>query len=748
MIDGLLDALKLTIQILRSRARRGELLMIDDLFSITSTLPENTQIFCIDGTLAAPFDISSPITVSPGLSFIWTENGLEKFGSTHRLKQRITDFCQSQHYGQIYLDNSTYLYTPDDTSTLTIVHSLARGVKLLINHSLNTINKNQEPLDALSRDLITAEANSGGRFGLSDLASYLKQATRLEFGLLHLAQSAVAPLARTITVSTASLSERTLSSLVEFLHLPKNSFLPEYSGVLNPFPAIPLPQNSGAELIVNAGLWGKPLATVVPGREATRILLIPITRPFGPRASHEEHTTLAAVDLLFSFTDTLDRRQIERLRACVDTFSQHRFGARRFNLLAQLQGRKLHAPQINFRLRPFGHPTDTSSIDTVLLPMLNDVLYTTSAHSVSVRLYDPQTQALVVAASADGSAGQSDLVPPNQPIAIRNRIYTSVVAFTFINGSQHLPYVYLPKISPPIRRFINGKIKLNHRVPVPKEYRDLGLQGPLITRSLTRSEICFALMRGHLAFGTLNLEAPYPSAFDQDIDYLNLVKTGIERLYDSVDQKIDGPWLIANAARSDAVHQLWQYQESGEFFSAEQNNMLRLIFPPRSDYALIGHKKMSSIKKQVKRWIFCRWEGTLRRQVLKMVKFDHVSDCPVDAYFLEALFVILRNIIQNSVKHGEPLFDLLFIDDRAWFGSRRTFCLRIYYRSSNTVSQQVIDKLGSAPIELPMEGRTAYGMYNVGLLTRLLGGNLHVSSQVGSSRLIIEVHLPIPEYQS
>ncbi|MCA3314265.1 MAG: hypothetical protein ING06_14485 [Roseomonas sp.] len=744
-MDGLIDALKLNTVALRLRARRGELLAIDDLLSVIPSLPENVRIFCIDGKFSPGSVTLQAGDVSPGLSFLWTNNGLEKFGSNERLRKSIAEFQRFPGYRRIFSGTATYLYTPNDPAVTRIVKLLARGVHLIVNNSLNALNKYQEPLDILSQQLIAAEASSGGRFGLPDLVNFLKIETGLEFGLIHLAQSPVASLARTITVSTGSLSDTTLSLFADFLKIPKHSFLPERGGISNPFPAIPLPQGPGSEIIVNAGLWGKPLASFVGGHDDARILVFPITRPFGPKASHEEHMTLAAPDLLFAFMNKLDRTQISRLRACVDTFSQHRFGARRLNLLAQLQGNELNRPELNLRLKPLGASADAPAVDGDLLPMLNEVLYTTSAHSVSVRIYDPRTQALVVAASANGYSGKPDIVPVDQPIPIRNRVYDSVVVFTFMNASPSVPYVYLQRISPPIRRNVKDRAKLIYRNSIPKEYRDIGLKGPFMTRSLTRSELCFALMRGHLAFGTFNLEAPYPSAFDYDIDYLKLVKSGIEKLYDSMDQKIDGRWLIANAARSDAVHQLWQYQESGTFFSTEQNNVLRMIFPPRAEHALTGRRSMSHLKTQVLSWISGRWSGDLQNQVREMIKFDHVRDSLVENSFLEASFVIIRNVIQNAVKHGEPAEDLFFVDDRPWFGGRRVPCLRIYYRSSNTAPQSVIENLGRIPIEQPTGERVAYGMYNVGLLTRLLGGTLHVSSQPGSSRLTIEAHLPIPE---
>jgi len=743
MLSGLDDALRSNIATLKMRASQGELLVIDDLVMGAPDLPDSTRIFCLDGKISAGVGQTPYEGISPGLSFLWTNSGLEKFGSGERLKKKVSEFRQSGKHGKSVFGSATYLYTPNDTITLKIVKYLSSGVSLLAEHSLNALNKYQEPLDALSRNLISAVVASDGGFGLSDLAAFLRQETALEFGLLHLAQSPV----RTITVPAATSTRASLKLLSQFLNLPNDIFSAERGAPPNPFPAIPLPQNSASELIVNAGLWGRPMADVIPQQRTTRILIIPIARPLGPRAGRDEQVTLAAPDLLFAFMKSMDRSQIDRIRDCVDAFSQHRFGARRFNLLAHIQHKGLGDPDEAPRLKPLDAITSASMMESILTPILNEILYTTSAHSVSVRVYDPQSQALVVMASASGSAGFSDVGAARQPIPIKNRVRISVVVFSFMNAGAGLPFVYLRKISPPIKREFRGRVKRSQRAAIPAQYRDLGLESPLITRSSTRSEICFPLMKGYLAFGTLNLEAPYPAAFDHDVDYLKLVKSGIEKLYDAADHKIDGRWIIASSARIDAVHQLWQYQEAGTFFSPEQNKALQMIFPARAEHGFMGSGKLSSLKSRTKEWVRQRWDGELCRLVLNMIKFDHLRDGEVDMYFLEASFVILRNLIQNSVKHSEPRLDLLFVDDRPWFGSRSTPCLRIYYRSSRSVPQDVIEKLGRSPIEQPIGSRVAYGMYNVGLLTRLLGGSLHVSSQGENARLTIEAHLPLPELQ-
>ena len=60
-----------------------------------------------------------------------------------------------------------------------------------------------------------------------------------------------------------------------------------------------------------------------------------------------------------------------------------------------------------------------------------------------------------------------------------------------------------------------------------------------------------------------------------------------------------------------------------------------------------------------------RYEDALRDDVLRMIKFDHIGDQFVDAYYtLRRCFVILRNLVQNAVKHRRAgTTDYLFVDE-------------------------------------------------------------------------------------
>lgn len=734
-------ALRQNVIDLTDRARRGELLIIDDLFSGVPPPPPDLSIFCLDGLPERGAD-----TYSPGLSFLWTSAGVDQFATSKRLRETVERF-EAKHAHSICLTTVgevTFLVASAAPEAAAVTAALADCVLALAKHSLNALNKYQDRIDGLSRELMLTVDQAKGRFGLLDLASFLSSATDLEFGLLYLADAPDTPMTRAITVSTTS-SPQTLADLADFLNLDRGIFADRPEAPGEPFPAIPLPKNLGAELIVNAGVWGKPLASGTRNSRLMRLLLIPITRPLGPRVANDEQSPLAASDLLFAFAPKLDRALMDELRACVDTFSAHRYGARRFNLLAQLQD----GPSVGDVT--VGLPNavrDNPAVLEWLHKLLSEVLYTTSAHSVSVRIYDPRRRALVGAAVTSGTI--EGLTPETElpDIAISGNARTSVVVFTFLNAGEYLTHTYLRRISPPLVREFNGRIKTEHRTHIPPQYRELGLQAPLLRRRMTRSEICFPLMKGRLAFGTFNLEAPYPAAFDPDVDYLNLVKTGIEKLYGAADQQVDGRWIITSAARSDAVHQLWQYQEAGTLFSEEQDRILRSIFPARAEHAVVGYHKLSILRGRLQSWIKQRWRDALRDEVLGMVKFDSLNDQTVDAHFLEATFVILRNLTQNAVRHGEPSQDLMMIDDRPWYGVRRTPCLRIHYRSSKSLATPMKDLLGATPIPQDDGRRVAFGMYNVGLLTRLLGGSLHVTERGETGQLTIEIHLPIVEHRT
>lgn len=736
MISQTVHDLESRIDPLRQRVAASELLFIEDLFAGVTPLPEGVEAFYVDGKID---DAGELTDLSPGLSFRWTAEGVERFANADRLRKSVREFLAEnpESFREPLLDSDLLIHCKDPGDASSLADALANGIELLTTGSLNAMNKYQDEIESRCNDLAATVARTRQGFGLLDLVRYIEEFTGADFGLMHL--SNLWGSNRALTVLTTSSSNETLTQLAQFIGVENDAFLPDALFDSQPFQAVSLPQTVGAEMIGNAAVWGKPLASLSPS--GMRMVILPITRPLVRREAQEELGGIAAADILFTFVETLDQAFMDVLRACVDTFSAYRYGARRFNLLAKLQSSQERdfgaTPSGADDYRPFGR------LD--LEEVLNEVLYTTSAHSVSLRLYDPATRSLETAASAMGAYDGSDAQSAPKQIAIKGNERTSVVVFTFLRGTREMPYVYLKRISPPIIREIGGRTKTVHRTFIPPEYKEQGLQVPFLTRSLTRSEICFTLQQGKLAFGTLNVEAPFPAAFDQDVDYLTLIKSALERAYRAAGQRIDAQWLIANAARSDSVHQLWQYQEGGTFFTKEQDKVLRAIFPPRAEHALTGTFDLTGMQKRLLAWVKLRYNGTLRREVTNMLKFDHITPGKVTTLFAEASFVIARNIIQNAVKHGEPNRDLIFFDDRPWFGARAIRCLRIHYRSTNEVPAELLDVLGSAPIVHDDTDRVGYGMYNVGLLTRLLGGSIYFSRDDSEARLTIDVHLPISE---
>lgn len=750
------------ISIINRRVRDGSLVVIDDIFCDLAPLPPPYDIFCIDALIPKGTRSAKDLSVSPGMSFRWNAFGLEKFGSSERLRRILETTDAISSFSRYKRKNRTFLYSPPLAPLKEITKLLCRAVDIVSRNSLNASNRKQERNDALSRKLIAAIEQNATKFGLIDLADFLYENTGTRFGLLHLApsNSTSAPLARTITISTPTAHPANLDNLIDFLGVPHPQKQQDSSEIGRTFSSLPLPHNPASELIVNAGIGGRPLAGFSKFARATktkqdrhglRLLIIPIARPLVEREKLLS-SGLVAPDLLFTFTEEIKIDSVGQAISCVEAFAYHRFGARRVNLLTSLHPRNIKNGDV-FAERGSANAWQFPSFPASLLRhVLQEILYTTSAHSASVRAYDATTQSLQVVEFAGGISGESDATKIPEPIAIKGNQKTSVVIFTFLAAGPSLPYTYIRKILPPLKSEIQTKrghrTKTVSRVEIPGEYRKAGLEGVLFNRSSTRSEVCFPLLRGRLAFGTLNIEAPYQAAFDSDLSYLELVKNGIESVLTMADQKIDSRWLLASAARSDAIHQLWQYQDSGDFFSASQNKVLDQIFSSRTQFGEgsndVSPPTLSKLKAEITDWMQSKWQDGLLRDALTMVKFDSLSAHQINESFYRAATIAIRNIVENAVKYGEPKDDLCFIDDRPWFGARSVKALRIYYRSTNRTTKYISDRLGKTPIENSATRRISFGMYNVGLLTRLLGGSLYVGQHPISLSLIVEIHLPYP----
>lgn len=515
-------------------------------------------------------------------------------------------------------------------------------------------------------------------------------------------------------------------------------------------------------LIMACARWGKPLFAKLPHRPDTALLLAPIRKMSSPglefsnlafRSSIERtpETTLLASVIVAFVGPAISKHLIDEVTDYVDSFAEYRFSSRRLSLLLDIN-KRLNSTRIS------STPRDALSRREMLdhfrafaAPYLETALHTTSAHSVSVRVFDLSEKGLRRITSISSDTGTSipkdvaQVIPVND---LWSAQFESVVAFTFARGAiVREGYVYIKNI----------------RSPIPSKYRKLGLKKSLNVRPATRSEICFPLVVGATPVGTLNLEAPFPAGFDSDTVYLLMLKEGLEGYLEALQARVDLPWLLAHSNRTDSVHELRQHIETGKVFNDHQAALLRRLFPepvapPKNEWY-----ELHTIRNYVDQWIdrtyTPTWSETTKKDFKRVLVID--SKLPrktsIDPVFFSGLLTILRNILQNVVKHGE-FNDRVIISTRLMGDSvecslaqdsashlQANGYIRIVYHSyGHRIDPNIVDQLGYRPTG-GQEGNPRYGMFLIGMIARLLGGTVYAANSKVRGGLSLQVDLPMPQ---
>jgi hypothetical protein len=148
--------------------------------------------------------------------------------------------------------------------------------------------------------------------------------------------------------------------------------------------------------------------------------------------------------------------------------------------------------------------------------VVDSVVNRTSAHSATIRAYDPFRRTLGLVASRFGSA-LSDESRASYDIAVTGA--SSLNAFVF--SGDHSRFHYIPNVREP----------------------KVGRPGILVTRAETESEVCFRLIKGGVPFGTMNVEAPYAYSLGKDLVYCQELARLLGEFFDVVTRTSDAAWL-------------------------------------------------------------------------------------------------------------------------------------------------------------------------------------------------------------
>ncbi len=175
---------------------------------------------------------------------------------------------------------------------------------------------------------------------------------------------------------------------------------------------------------------------------------MPITRPDQTDDKFSE-TSLVSRDIIATVLNSARPRRVDDLLSSVELYSRHRYVDRRFIALNEMNAALKNSLSQIPAAQTASRSELSLQIANYLQKHLDAVLYTTNAHSISLRLFHPSSLSLqrVAFSSADPSReiGRGRYAD----IPIKGNAHRSVNVFTYLDGGARHPYVYLPQIAAP-----------------------------------------------------------------------------------------------------------------------------------------------------------------------------------------------------------------------------------------------------------------------------------------------------------
>ncbi len=715
---------------MRQRSKGGTVLTLADLFPLDIL----RHLRHLEYTVYTVGNVDeskafAPQDVNPSLSFQLTRGNIFFFRYHTDLNKLVTAPNSPTTRSQFYkVPTATVVIHAQNHDSFANKY-ITDGIAIVLGSGLYQSNFQRDAQRKHISDLRGSITNLKGHFGLPQIVSFL--ATKgFSCALLHM------PNVRSVQINVASSSPTALDDVLLAIgrQRPRQASSEQFF-------IVHLGESYGGRRLIDAARWGKP---IILGLETDHlikhILFAPLARPFLIPKGRQDGQSLVCRDIICLSLPSLNRKQIAEVQDYIEYFSYYRFTERRFEAANAVYRSLKSLREKTQPEAPLSRTELAKRMSAFAQGHLDSVLYTTSAHSITLRLFDPTRNTLTLVACASSQGGEVADVEKIRSIEIEPHKKTSVNVFTFIDGGANFDHVHLPRIPEPDTSPDQTKPRGSF---IPKEYSSKGLQGALTKRVNTRSELCFPLMMGDICVGTMNCEAPIYHGFDDDISYLTTIKEGFEAFLSDLMGRFDITWLLRQGWRADAIHELWQYIET-DAFECKSASLLKRLFPDPRTIERSGEKTFGSLHQQLLDWIKSRYGVVSIDNIFAMLRFRLPDEYTASSLYLDTLYFISRNMIQNAIQHTGIQGSVIYFD---LVSLRRTRAVQIHFRTRSLlhhISESTIDQLILSPVTDGV-GRKRYGMFIVGLLARLLGGTAQASYNRAAGELVIKVIVPIRE---
>lgn len=674
--------------------------------------------------------------ISPNLSVKIEGNELIRFSSNDELEKslniskiKINSPHKSNTNFQLY-EAYRYEFWYKGKVDVSTIETLASALHLIYSHSLNRYNLHEDARlrreERMNTDLFSKEKSPT----FSDLSLYIQQQCGLSGILIR----------RTggwnVTIDRSSGSDQALMEIAKALGKSPLTGTNNKSRDLD----LELKESKTSEFFNRSAKWGKALQFI---NNDLHLLFLPIVRA-SENANYGKDKDLAKeIIVLYSKTPFMEpsvRSAIEQ----VDYFVEYMFSTMKFAALQKLQSEITTQAELTFTRPSRGYLEAVEDFRSFLIPHLSEILATTTASSATVRLGSTIEGFLQLCAYSNNDDGVYQDDAPIEKLFLKGSVDKSVNVFTFLNHHK-FPYVYLPRIT------ANASVKTSDGftsgIPdMPEKYKAAGLTSITLFRDEIHSEICFPLVIGGVAVGTLNLESVYYEAFNEDVAFLTAVKQSFESYLSALLSETDLRWHISHLGRYSSVHELLQYAQLGQF-SEENRRLIERLFPERDPLIsrIVSEKsvKMNNLKMDTKEWIKQRYRALETEEIVDFPTLKKLSNQCVPKEFYVAVFAIIRNLLQNAIEEGDRRRNHFRVDDELRYKVGFQDSLKIYSYISAYCPPETRNMLCLQPIM--KNGKLRYGMYIVGVLVRLLGGSVQLDRASEGKGISVQIIIPYPK---
>ena len=206
----------------------------------------------------------------------------------------------------------------------------------------------------------------------------------------------------------------------------------------------------------------------------------------------------------------------------------------------------------------------------------------------------------------------------------------------------------------------------------------------------------------------------------------------------------DVAWLIDRLDAHENVHELKSYVQSGVISGRAADIVQQLVIDPHNrSRTSPGVICIADLAARVQAWLRNNYSALDPQRVDALwhcFKTEAVAGLSLSTEAADAIFIISKNLLKNLISYGDEERDRVRFEIKAGL-------LRIRFSTYGHIRNDELDALTIAPI-FGSDGTASYGMFLVGVLTRILNGTIFLTRQTSRPITLIDIMLPLGSAES